>query len=141
MTLNLNAQAGDETRRNGDYVKLPNSLTEADEPVTDPSPGAGIPVTLNASGEIATATLDGTSSSDTVVGVVYTYQYSGDSSRNGPYVRTDEDTTVKTQGTIVADLSGVTATVETGAALGPDGELLVLNQLEAGNGLYEVLVR
>jgi hypothetical protein len=51
---------------------------------------------------------------------------------------------VKTHGAVIADLSdqaGGTATVEVGAALGANGELVVLNELEAGGDLYEVLVR
>lgn len=138
MTLNLNAQAGDETRNSGDYIKLPHGNTGTD--VTDPTPAEGIAVTISG-GEITAAAVDGSNTGDQVVGVVYTYQYAGDSSREGPYVRTDEEATVKTHGAIVTDLSGVSASPSEGDVLGPNGELVVLNDLEAGNGLYEVLVR
>jgi len=137
MTLNLNAEAGDETRLNGDYVKLPHGNTG--DHVTDPTPAAGVPVTISG-GEITAVTGSGSINED-VVGVVYTYQYFGDSSRQGPFVRTDEDATVKTHGSIVADLSGVAASPSEGDVLGPNGELVVLNALENGTGLYEVLVR
>jgi hypothetical protein len=136
MTLNLNAQAGDETRRNGDYIGLPHPDGEVRlSNVTLPK------------GEVVTH--DGTdlakvtgSGDDNVVGVVYEYDVFGDSP--DPLVRGDRDATVKTRGAVVADLSvyvSGTATVNVGGTLGPNGEILVLEEVENGSNLYEVLVR
>lgn len=140
MTLNLNAQAGDETRRNGDYIGLPH-----------PDGGPNTDVRLSGvtlpKGKVVT--YDGTDiggvtgdNSDAVAGVVYEYDVFGDSP--DPLVRYDRDATVKTRGAVVADLSAYvsgTAAVNVGGTLGPNGEILVLEEVENGTNLYEVLVR
>jgi hypothetical protein len=91
---------GDETRRFGDYVGLPHD--EADDGVP-----VGQAVHLDGT-DIAAAT----GSSDPVVGVLYTYRYTGDS--GGPAdpgdVQQDAPATVKTKGTVKAEVeSGVSA--------------------------------
>ncbi len=137
MTLNLNAQAGDETRRNGDYIGLPHPDGEVRlSNVTLPK---GKVVTYDGN-DIVEVTGDGTT--DNVVGVVYEYDVFGDSP--DPLVRGDRDATVKTRGAVVADLTAYangTATVNVGGTLGPNGEILVLEAVENGTNLYEVLVR
>lgn len=137
MTLNINAQAGDETRANGDFVQLPDPDVEEDG---TNAVGAGVPVAYDGS-TITPAAINGSGGGDDVVGVLYTYQYFGDSSRNGPFIDTTREPTVMTRGAVVADLSDVAATPAAGDVLGPNGELVVLNDLENGTDLYEVLVR
>ncbi len=125
--------AGDETRRNGDYVGLPHT-TNAD--------GSGGPsegeLVLYDGSTISAASADPTG--ETIAGVLYTYQYYGEDNQ----IRTDRDATVKTSGTVIADLStqeGGTDAVEPGAALGANGEVLVLEASDSGTDHYEVLLR
>jgi len=136
MTLNVNAQAGDESRRHGDYISLPD--TEVEEDGTN-AVGAGVPVTYNGT-TISAATVDGAAGGESIVGILHTYQYFGDSSRDGPYIRTDQDPTIKTSGAVYADLSGISASPSAGDTLGPNGELLVLEDTQT-SGVYEVLIR
>lgn len=137
MTLNINAQPGDETRRNGDYLGLPHPDGEIRlSEVTVPK---GKVVTYD--GTVARVTGDG---SKPVAGVLYEYDVFGDSP--DPLVRGDRDATVKTRGAVVADLSeyagnGTGTSVAEGNTLGPNGEILVLEEVENGTNLYEVLVR
>jgi len=141
MTLNLNAQPGDETRRNGDYIGLDHPNTD-ERPSGGVTPEVGKPVVLGTDGEVTAAPADGTGE---IVGVLYAYQRFGETVEGLPdKIRPERDATVKTHGAVIADLSDFvsgTATVEIGATLGPNGELVVLNELEAGGDLYEVLVR
>lgn len=138
MTLNLNAQPGDETRRNGDYVGLPHPNGE-DTRLSDAAPAKGKVVTHDGT-SVTVVTGD---DSDTVAGVLYEYDVFGDSP--DPRVRADSDATVKTHGAVVADLSEYEAnggvTVAEGNAVGPHGEVLILEEVENGDSLYEVLLR
>ena len=143
MTLNINAQAGDESRRNGDYLGLPHPNGD-DTKISNASPAKGVPVTYDGT-DIATVTGD---DSDTVAGVVHEYNvYGGNQgSGNEQLVRGDRDATVKTRGAVIADLSayvdnGTGTTVAEGNSLGPNGEILVVEEVENGTNLYEVLVR
>jgi hypothetical protein len=148
MTLNLNAQPGDETRRNGDYVGLDHPVTE-ERPAGGPTPAAGELVVLNqgdgSTGEIAQAPADLDEAN--VAGVLYTYQHFGETEEGlQDKIRTERDATVKTHGAVVADLgrhvgSQTGASVNPGEALGANGEILILEELENGQDLYEVLVR
>jgi hypothetical protein len=141
MTLNLNAQPGDESRRNGDYIGLDHPNTE-ERPSGGPTPSVGKPVVLGTNGEVTAAPADGTGD---IVGVLYAYQRFGETVEELPdKIRPERDATVKTHGAVIADLSdqaGGGGTVEIGGTLGANGELVVLNELEAGGDLYEVLVR
>jgi len=141
MTLNLNAQPGDETRRNGDYIGLDHPNTE-ERPSGGPTPAAGKPVVLGSNGEVEAAPAGG---GGDIVGVLYTYQHFGETVEGvQDRIRPERDATVKTHGAVVADLSdqvGGSATVELGGSLGANGELVVLNELEAGGDLFEVLIR
>lgn len=138
MTLNINAQPGDETRRNGDYLGLPHPDGEVRlSNVTVPK---GKVVTYDGT-EVTEVTGD---DSDPVAGVLYEYDVFGDSP--DPLVRGDRDATVKTRGAVVADLSayvdnGTGTTVAEGNTLGPNGEILVVEEVQNGTNLYEVLVR
>jgi hypothetical protein len=141
MTLNLNAQPGDESRRNGDYIGLDHPNTE-ERPSGGPTPSVGKPVVLGTNGEVTAAPADGTGD---IVGVLYAYQRFGETVEELPdKIRPERDATVKTHGAVIADLSdqaGGGGTVEIGGTLGANGELVVLNELDAGGDLYEVLVR
>jgi hypothetical protein len=136
MTLNINAQPGDETRRNGDYLGLPHPDGEVRlSNVTVPK---GKVVTYDGT-DVAEVTGD---NSVPVAGVLYEYNVFGDSP--DPLVRGDRDATVKTRGAVVADLGAYasgTATVSLGDTLGPNGEILVVEEVQNGTNLYEVLVR
>jgi hypothetical protein len=136
MTLNINAQPGDETRRNGDYVGLPHPDGEVRlSNVTVPK---GTVVSYDGT-DVAAVAGDNT---DTVAGVVYEYDVFEDSP--DPLVRGDRDATIKTHGAVVADLTEYvdgSATVAEGNALGPNGEVLILEEVDNGTNLYEVLVR
>jgi hypothetical protein len=137
MTLNINAQPGDETRRNGDYLGLPHPDGE-DTRLSGVTIPKGTVVTHDGT-DLAAVAGD---NADDVAGVLYEYDVFGDSP--DPYVRGDRDATVKTRGAVVADLSEYvsgTATVNVGGTLGPNGEILVLEEVENGTNLYEVLVR
>lgn len=101
---------GDETRGEAlQTVGLPHGAAEDGSG----GPDEGMAVTVDG-GNIVAAT-----QGDNVVGVLYTYQYFGDSSRDGPYVRTDRDATVAVGGKFKAYVgSGVVA----GDALAPDDD-------------------
>jgi len=94
---------GDETRTNGDYVGLPHD--EATDGVKE-----GQAVALDGT-DIAAA-----AAGDPVVGVLYTYQYYGDSGGPSDPGTVDQDgpATVKTSGTVKAE---VESTVAAGDAL------------------------
>lgn len=83
---------GDETRRNGDYVGLPHD--QASGGANDVKEGQ--PVAIDPNGNIKKAE-DG----DTIVGVLYTYQYYGEDNS----IRQDREATVKTQGTVKAEVT------------------------------------
>jgi len=138
MTLNINAQPGDETRRNGDYIGLPHPNGE-DTRLSGASPAKGKVVTYDGT-DIGEVSGD---NSDPVTGVVYEYDVFGDSP--DPLVRGDRDATVKTRGAVVADLSQYESTLTGGVSegdnLGSRGRIEVLEEVENGTNLYEVLVR
>ena len=136
MTLNVNAQAGDESRRHGDYISLPDTDVEEDGRNAVP---AGAPVAYDGT-TVSAAAVDGSGGGDPIVGVLHTYQYFGDSSRDGPYIRTDQDPTIKTRGAVYADFSGVAASPSAGETLGPNDKILVLEDTKT-SGVYEVLIR
>lgn len=132
---------GDETRRNGDYVGLPHNED------ANGGPEEGDPVTLNASGNVVTVTEDGATGTilESVFGVLYTYQYAGDSGgapQPDSNIVQDRDATVKTSGTAIVEfdnVAGVSPSV--GDTLGPNGEMLVLGPANTGVDAYEVLLR
>jgi len=133
--------AGDEGRHTGDRLGFPHPVPDgtAEDDVAANGPDEGIPVAFDGT-DIATVTGD---NSDDVAGIVFTYQYYGDST-NGPYVRGDRDATVAVRGSYVADLTPYvdgTATVAEGGSLGANGEIYVKNTIDAGNNLYEVVLR
>lgn len=116
---------GDETRRNGDYVGLPHNGADIVE---------GEFVDLGSDGiEAVTAP-----ESDDIVGVLYTYQYFHDAD-GGEKVDQERDATVKTSGTVKADVSGITD-AGAGDVLGANGEAVILSEPD-DDGYAEVLLR
>lgn len=133
--------AGDETRRHGDYVGFPHG-EEDGAAVGGASVAEGQPVEYDeGSDELVEADGEGP-----IAGVLFTYPVYGDSSNDGPYIAGDKNATVKTSGTVVADLSafngedGVDEGDE-GSAYGEYGEIYVINVFDEEDNLAEVLVR
>jgi hypothetical protein len=129
---------GDETRRNGDYVGLPHDQDAGGTADVD----EGQLVAFDGTNIVA---VDDTSAED-VFGVLYTYQYAGDSGGSpqpDSNIVQDRDATVKTSGTAIADLSGMTtpSSPSAGDVLGPNGEVLVLQASDSGTDHFEVLLR
>jgi len=106
---------GDETRRNGDYVAFP----------VDETASAGLSegdaVALDEDGYLVAA--GGADAATETVGVLYTFQYFGDSTF-GQEIDYDRDATVKVGGTVKAEVAqGVSA-----------GDML-----EANDGTFEAI--
>ena len=129
--------AGDETRRNGDYVNFPHPYDEdtalADLSGPDTGPDRGAVVGYDPADDQIVEVTDFTGSGVDIAGVVADLNVSG---KTGMEVISGE-ATVKMRGEVVADLSGADATV--GAFLDDDGVLYVEEDL--GDGLYRVQVR
>jgi len=130
--LNTGLDAGDETRHHGDYVGFPHPVpdeTNIDD-ISSNGPVEGELVTHDGT-DIASVTFDSSGNVvEDILGVLYTYQYYGDS-QYGPFVRGDRDATVKLDGTVVVDFSAfaddANASVPTaGDIVGPNGEIVVL---------------
>jgi len=120
--------AGDETRRHGDYVALPH-----DEDSDGVTPGQV--VTYN-----GTKITEVTSSSSDIFGVLYTYQVFEDG-ETGQTIDQSKDATVKVSGTVIADFSNWGSTPSAGDVLGNNGEALVLEASDSGTDHFEVLLR
>jgi hypothetical protein len=126
---------GDETRRNGDYVALPHP--DGDDTALDS-------VTIPRGRAV---TYDGTAlaepagdNSELVAGVLANYNVYGDSGSEevGP------EATVKMRGEVIADLTAYengAATVEEGGALGANGGIYIVEEINGGSNLYRVQVR
>lgn len=106
---------GDETRRNGDYVAFP----------VDETASAGLSegdaVALGGDGYLVAA--GGADAATETVGVLYTFQYFGDSTF-GQEIDYDRDATVKVGGTVKAE-------VDQGVSAG--------DMLEANDGTFEAI--
>lgn len=123
--------AGDETRRNGDYVGLPHA--DADGTARDSvTVETGQLVGFDGA-DIAKVTASG----NDIVGVVYAYDVYGDT---GQEEVSDNDVTVKTSGTAIVDFSDWTG-VSAGDVLGNNGEVYVLEASDSGEDHFEVLLR
>jgi len=125
--------AGDETRRNGDYVKFPHPDDEDTALADLTGPDRGAVVGYDPGDDQIAEVNDFTGSGVDIAGVVADLNVSG---KTGMEVISGE-ATVKMRGEVVADLSGADATV--GAFLDDDGVLYVEEDL--GDGLYRVQVR
>lgn len=123
--------AGDETRRNGDYVGFPHSNGDGSA-LDSASPQPGVPVALDGSGEITTVSGDGTSD---VVGVLSNYDVYGDFENQKI---SDNDANIKFRGEVKADLSDYN-TVNVGEYV-DDGEKVFVSEAIEGD-YYVVQVR
>ena len=140
---------GDETRRHGDYVGLPHGETDGTSVGSVSGPDRGVPVVYDGGNDElvaydADASSGLSSGQGPIAGVLYAFDVYGDSSNAGPYIDGDSDATVKTSGTVLADLgqgAGGVADGDEGTALGPNGELLILEVVDASNNIAEVLLR
>lgn len=124
--------AGDETRRNGDYVGLPHADSDGtarDSVTVDTGQLVGY------DGSNITKV---TASGNDIFGVVYAYDVYGDT---GQEEISDNDVTVKTSGTAIVDFSDWGTTPSAGDALGNNGEVLVLEASDSGTDHFEVLLR
>lgn len=125
--------AGDETRRNGDYVGFPHpdadgtALDSVDIP-------QGAPV-LHDGTDLAEATAD----ADEVIGILANYDVYGDTGNE----KVAGDANVKMRGEVIADLTNWAGTGPTvGAYLGNAGvSILVVEEVDAANNLYRVQVQ
>ena len=126
---------GDETRRFGDYVGYPHPDPDgtAVDSVTIPR---GRVVAYDGT-ELSEVTGDNT---DDVCGVLANYDVYGDYGAE----KVAGDANVKCRGEVKADLTAYvngTATVTEGGALGANGQIYVVEEIDAGNNLYRVQVR
>ncbi len=121
--------AGDETRRNGDYVSFehPDGDGTALSGVTLDQ---GIPVTADASGVLSAAASGGD-----VAGILSNYEVYGDTGQEevGP------EANVKMRGEVIADMSGLAVTV--GSYWDGNADVFVAEEVDADNNLYRVQVR
>ena len=126
--------AGDETRRNGDYVGFPHPDADGTDlsAVTIPQ---GSVVTYDGT-DLADVTGDGT---DPVAGVLANYDVYGDTGQE----KVKGEANVKYRGEVIADLTeyvggaGVTA----GVPLGANAEVYPVEEVDADNNLWRVQVR
>jgi hypothetical protein len=125
--------AGDETRRNGDYVAFdhPNGSGTSLSGVTI---DRGRVVKFDGD-ELAEVTGD---NSDEVAGVLANYEVSGDTGKEV----VGEEANVKMRGEVLADLTAYVdggATVTEGSSLGSNNNIYVIESVR--NNLYRVQVR
>lgn len=135
MALYDDLDAGDETRRNGDYVGFahPDSDGTALDSVTIPQ---GRVVAFDGT-DLQEVVGDNTSD---VAGVLSNYDVYGDTGNE----KVAGDANVKVRGEVIADLTAYangTATVAEGGVLGANGEIYVVEAVDASNNIYRVQVR
>lgn len=123
--------AGDETRRNGDYVGLPHP--DADGTAVDSlTVPRGRLVTYDGT-DIAEVTTD---ASD-IAGVVANYDVYGDTGQE----EVKGDANVKTSGTAIVDFSNFGTPPAAGDFIGNNNEVVVLQASDSGTDHFEVLLR
>jgi len=131
MALFDDLDAGDEARRNGDYVSFPHPDSEGDA-LSGVTIAQGAPVAYDGT-DLALVTGDDT---DEVTGILANYDVYGDTGQE----KVGAEANVKMRGEVKADLSAYNS-VTVGAANGPNGEIYVVEELDADNNLYRVQVR
>jgi hypothetical protein len=125
--------AGDETRRNGDYVAFPHGSGDGVALDSVPIPQGAL--VYHDGSKLVEATAD----ADEAIGVLANYDVSGDTGKEtvGP------DGNVKMRGEVIADLTNWDGTGPTvGAYLGNAGtDILVAEEVDSANNLYRVQVQ
>jgi hypothetical protein len=124
---------GDETHRNGDYVPLPHD----EQAGGVKAPSRGHAVAIGSDGNIKQA-----EEGDSVVGVLHTYEYFGDSPNE--QIAQNTPATVKTRGTVKARVDpGVVAGDALGSpdesADGEKGELGLAGDTNSGDQGFRAL--
>lgn len=121
--------AGDETRRHGDYVGFPHPDADgtALDSVTIPR---GVPVTYD-----GTDLAESTATSDLMVGILANYDVYGDTGNE----KVKGDANVKYRGECLADLTDFSPTV--GTYLDGNGDIFVAEEVDSSNNIYRVQVR
>ena len=121
--------AGDETRRNGDYVSFthPDADGTALDSVTIPR---GVPVTYD-----GTDLAESTATGDSHVGILANYDVYGDTGKE----KVGTEATVKYRGEVIADLSDFSPTA--GTYLDDSENIYVVEEVDADNNLFRVQVR
>lgn len=124
--------AGDETRRNGDYVGFahPDGEGTALDSVTIPQ---GAPVTYDGT-DLAESTAD----ADDIAGILANYNVYGDTGKE----EVKADANVKVRGEVLADLTNWGGTgPSVGAYLDDNATVYIVEEVDAGNNIYRVQVR
>jgi len=132
MALFDDLDAGDEARRNGDYVSFahPDSEGDALSGVTIPQ---GAPVTYDGT-DLAESTAD----ADEIAGILANYDVYGDTGQE----KIGAEANVKMRGEVLADLTNWAGTGPTvGAYLDDAQTVYVVEEVDADNNLYRVQVR
>jgi len=127
--------AGDETRRNGDYVAFDHPDGEGTD-LSGVTIARGAPVTYDGT-DLALVTGD---NSDDVAGILSNYDVSGDTGQE----TVGAEANVKFRGEVKADLTAYadgSATISVGGFLGNSDTLYVVEELDADDNLYRVQVR
>jgi hypothetical protein len=124
--------AGDETRRNGDYVGFPHP-DGADTDLDSVTIARGEPVKYDGT-DLELADAD----ADEIAGILANYNVYGDTGKE----KVKEEANVKMRGEVLADLTnwGGTGPSE-GAYLDDAQTVYVVQEVDAANNLYRVQVR
>jgi len=121
--------AGDETRRNGDYVGLPHGQGDGTD-LADVNIPQGVPVTYGGDPAVLS---EATAVSDDIAGILANYDVSGDTGKE----TVGAEATVKMRGEVIADLTDFSPSV--GSYLDDNADIFVVEQVDGD--LYRVQVR
>jgi hypothetical protein len=124
--------AGDETRRNGDYVAFPHPDSEGDA-LSGVSIPQGAPVTYD-----GTNLAESTANGDEIVGILSNYGVYGDTGNE----KVGPEANVKMRGEVLADLTNwAGGDPSEGAYLDDNADVFVVEEVDSDNNLYRVQVR
>lgn len=126
--------AGDETRRNGDYVGFPHP--DADGTALDSvSIPQGVPVAYD--GTVLSEVADVTGTGPDIAGILANYDVYGDTGQE----KVAGDANVKMRGEVIADLTDFDGTATAGSYLDAGNTIYVVEEVDADDNLYRVQVR
>lgn len=125
--------AGDETRRFGDYVAFPHG-EDAGTSLDDAPIAQGRPVDYD-----GTELSEVTDSANAIAGILSNYDVYGDTGKE----ELGEEANVKMRGECLADLSGLDSTPSEGDYLGENGEVFVVEEVtdHPEDDIFRVQVR